>query len=65
MCKDQKDSTWEKGLREMGSRVKTETDGGKGCDFFDPLLVVCDLISWRTLLAEPEDPTRSKWRGEK
>jgi hypothetical protein len=45
-------------IEEVESRVKTDTDRGKGCDFFDPLLVVRDLISRRTLLAEPENPTR-------
>jgi hypothetical protein len=31
--------------------------GRKSGDFFDALFVVRDLVSWRALLAEPEDPS--------
>jgi hypothetical protein len=36
------------------------TDRTERRDFFDTFLVVCDFISWMTLLAEPEDPTAKR-----
>jgi len=46
-----------RGRMEVRPEGPEGLDRGKGGDLFDALFVVRDLISWRALLAEPEDPS--------
>jgi hypothetical protein len=46
-----------RGRMEVRPEGPERLDGRKGGDFFDALFVVRDFVSWRALLAEPEDPS--------
>ena len=46
-----------RGRMEVRPEGPEGLDRGKGGYFLDTLFVVCDLIPWRALLAEPEDPS--------
>jgi len=45
-----------RGWMEVSPEGPEGLDGRKGRDLLDALFIVRDLISWRALLAEPEDP---------
>jgi hypothetical protein len=46
-----------RGRMEVRPEGPERLDRGKGGYLLDALFIVCDLISWRALLAEPEDPS--------
>jgi len=50
-----------RGWMEVSPEGPEGLDGRKGRDLLDTFFIVRDLVSWRTLLAEPEDP--SVFRG--
>ena len=50
-----------RGWMEVGPEGPEGLDGRKCRDLLDTLFIVRDLVSWRALLAEPEDP--SVFRG--
>lgn len=46
-----------RGWVEVSPEGPEGLDGRKGRDLLDALFIVRDLVSWRALLAEPEDPS--------